>query len=277
MGLGDRDNTSSLARPRYRSAFGPLTRHVKLGGHSLFMIDAPALVDEDIRREDAGERGSARGLPQDLGYLQHMRAEQVAGRYLGCNLDFCSIWITDGLYKDTPLILFTHIPLYRPSDSNCGPLREKGTIFYVRGEGYQTLLSPETSRLLLDELKPSVIFRYFTHFLFSPATLRIADDIPTVVMTTTIVNMFTPLTDDASPKSQSSQSLLQWESANQVSNSYRSPARPTLMRINHAWCRIKYAYTVGCMPRSYSRRLYSLQRAHSQHRHTTRSTSRNVQ
>jgi hypothetical protein len=70
------------------------------------------------------------------------------------------------LYKDTPLILFTHIPLYRPSDSNCGPLREKGIMPYARGEGYQTLLSPETSRLLLDQLSPTVIFRYFTHFPF---------------------------------------------------------------------------------------------------------------
>ncbi|KAF8502047.1 Metallo-dependent phosphatase-like protein [Russula emetica] len=137
VGLGDRRNMSSLARPRYRSAFGPLTQHVKLGGHSLFMIDAPALVDEDLRREDAGKKGSVNGLPQDLEYLQHMRAGQVA---------------------NTPLILFSHIPLYRPSDSNCGPLREKGIIPYVRGDGYQTLLSPETSRLLLDELSPTVIF-----------------------------------------------------------------------------------------------------------------------
>jgi hypothetical protein len=51
-------------------------------GHSLFMIDAPALVDEDLRREDAGERGGVNGLPQDLKYLQHMPAEQVASGYL---------------------------------------------------------------------------------------------------------------------------------------------------------------------------------------------------
>jgi hypothetical protein len=82
VGLGGRRNTSSLARPRYRAAFGPLAQHVKLGGHSLFMIDAPALVDEDLRRQDAGEQGGANGLPQDLGYLQHMRAGQVASAYL---------------------------------------------------------------------------------------------------------------------------------------------------------------------------------------------------
>jgi hypothetical protein len=61
--------------------------------------------------------------------------------------------------QDMPLILFTHIPLYRPSDSNCGPLREKGIIPFVHGEGYQTLLNPETSQLLLDELQPTLIFR----------------------------------------------------------------------------------------------------------------------
>ena len=82
VGLGDRPNTSSLARPRYKSAFGPFAQHVELGGHSLFMIDASALVDEDLRLEDAGKVGSANGLPQDLEHLQHMRAGQVAGEYL---------------------------------------------------------------------------------------------------------------------------------------------------------------------------------------------------
>ena len=81
VGLGNRGNTSSLARPRYRSAFGPPTQHVVLGGHSLFMVDAPALVDEDWRRENAGE-DRAIGLPQDMEYLQHLRSERAASAYL---------------------------------------------------------------------------------------------------------------------------------------------------------------------------------------------------
>ena len=80
VGLGDRQNTSSLARPRYRSAFGPLTQHVVLDGHSLFMIDAPALVDSELRREDVGE-GRSNGLPQDIEHLQRMRAEHAASGY----------------------------------------------------------------------------------------------------------------------------------------------------------------------------------------------------
>lgn len=78
VGLGDRRNASSLARARYRAAFGPLSQHVSLGGHSLFMVDAPALVDEDLRRENAGEVGSADGLPEDLKYLQHSRLGHAA-------------------------------------------------------------------------------------------------------------------------------------------------------------------------------------------------------
>jgi hypothetical protein len=67
------------------------------------------------------------------------------------------------------LILFTHIPLYRSPDSSCGPLREKGVIPAVRGEGYQTLFTPETSQLLLNELHPTLIFRYLNP-PFSPTT-----------------------------------------------------------------------------------------------------------
>ncbi|KAI0305609.1 Metallo-dependent phosphatase-like protein [Multifurca ochricompacta] len=136
VGLGNGRDTSTLARPRYKAAFGPLAQHVVLGGHSLLMVDAPALVDEDWRRDNASESRTD-GLPQDLKYLQHLRA---------------------GHAPDAPLILFSHVPLYRSPNSDCGPLREKGSIPAVRGEGYQTLLSPETSQLLLKEFRPALIF-----------------------------------------------------------------------------------------------------------------------
>ena len=45
------------------------------------MVDAPALVDEDLRREDAAGEDRANGLPRDLEYLQHLRAENAASVY----------------------------------------------------------------------------------------------------------------------------------------------------------------------------------------------------
>ena len=78
VGLGDGRNTSKFARSRYRAAFGPLSQHVVLGGHSLLMVDSPALVDEDWRREQAGENRIDR-LPQDLNFIKHLRMQHAAG------------------------------------------------------------------------------------------------------------------------------------------------------------------------------------------------------
>ena len=62
-------------------------------------------------------------------------------------------------------VLFTHIPLSRPDDINCGPLRERGTILPGIGLGYQNTLGKDATRFLLDNLRPSLIFRSG----FSPA------------------------------------------------------------------------------------------------------------
>ena len=78
VGLGNGSDTSSFARSRYRDAFGLLSQHVVLGGHSLLMVDAPALVDEDWRREQAGETRFD-GLPQDLNSLKQMRMQDSPG------------------------------------------------------------------------------------------------------------------------------------------------------------------------------------------------------
>ncbi|KAI9442239.1 Metallo-dependent phosphatase-like protein [Lactarius indigo] len=119
VGLGDGRGTSKLSRSRYRAAFGPLAQHTRIGAES--------------RRA----RVAIDGLPQDLNFLKHLRMQHA---------------------PDAPLILLSHIPLYRSSNSSCGPLRERGSIPAVRGNGYQTQLSPETSKLLLEEFRPSLIF-----------------------------------------------------------------------------------------------------------------------
>lgn len=79
VGLGNGRDTSKIARSRYRAAFGPLAQHVVLGGHSLLMVDAAALVDEDWRREQAGEN-RIDSLPQDLNFLKHLRMQHAPGK-----------------------------------------------------------------------------------------------------------------------------------------------------------------------------------------------------
>lgn len=58
-----------------------------------------------------------------------------------------------------PTVLLTHIPLARPDTSYCGPLRERGTIRQGAGYGYENTLSAQASQLLLESLRPAVVFR----------------------------------------------------------------------------------------------------------------------
>ena len=44
------------------------------------MVDAPALVEEDWRRESVGE-DRRNDLPMDLAYLRHMRTEHAASEH----------------------------------------------------------------------------------------------------------------------------------------------------------------------------------------------------
>ncbi|KAI0051173.1 Metallo-dependent phosphatase [Auriscalpium vulgare] len=119
------------AQLRFETSFGPLNQHIHLANHSLVLIDAVGL---------AGRPHSVEALPYELEDLRLRRSQ----------------FTRDGV--ESPVVLFTHIPLYRPDSSDCGPLRERGSINTGFGYGYQNLLSPETSRMLLDAFQPSLVF-----------------------------------------------------------------------------------------------------------------------
>jgi hypothetical protein len=58
-----------------------------------------------------------------------------------------------------PRLLVTHIPLYRPADSSCGPMRESSKGILIQGGyQYQNVLLPETSDAIWKEVQPSLIF-----------------------------------------------------------------------------------------------------------------------
>jgi len=58
-----------------------------------------------------------------------------------------------------PVILFSHIPMYRPDGKGCGPLRERGTIRPGAGEGYQNTMEKQSTKQLLEIFNPEVVFR----------------------------------------------------------------------------------------------------------------------
>ncbi|KAI0074379.1 Metallo-dependent phosphatase [Panus rudis PR-1116 ss-1] len=139
IGLGDPHRFSPVAYERYRSHFGPLNQVVEIGNHSFVMINAPGLVDEDYARESKG-----------------VSFARWAASMPGGPIEFIST--VGGRQPDVPKILLTHIPLARPDGTDCGPLREKGTIRQGTGFGYQNTLSDEASDFVLQTIRPSVIF-----------------------------------------------------------------------------------------------------------------------
>lgn len=61
--------------------------------------------------------------------------------------------------KAHPVVLFSHIPLFRPDSAGCGPLRESGTIRRGAGPNYQSTIGKGVSAFLLDHLHPTMVFR----------------------------------------------------------------------------------------------------------------------
>lgn len=129
---------SPLATHRYKSSFGPLNQVVSVANHTLLLLDASKLVDEDTERTRLSKS------------IEEWKWHE------GETFDYVSR-IVPTVDRSQPLILFTHIPLHRPEGSPCGPLRERGTIRRGRGPGYQNTLGREISARLIQSLQPALI------------------------------------------------------------------------------------------------------------------------
>ncbi|KAJ6625495.1 Metallo-dependent phosphatase-like protein [Mycena sp. CBHHK59/15] len=137
-GLGASPQFSEKARARYSSHFGPPNSQVKIANHTIVLLDAPAIVEEDFQRAGYGQSYSDwKSIP-------------------GGPIEFVKSFAKS---KDQdPVVLFTHIPLSRPDGANCGPNRERGTIRRGVGFGYQNTLGKTASDFLLENISPSVVF-----------------------------------------------------------------------------------------------------------------------
>ncbi|XP_020100776.1 uncharacterized protein C630.12 [Ananas comosus] len=72
--------------------------------------------------------------------------------------------------KSNPTVLLTHIPLYRPDNTHCGPYRSSPVInqrisyaAFDQGITYQNYLDKETSNLLLSSIKPILVLSGHDH------------------------------------------------------------------------------------------------------------------
>ncbi|TFK94581.1 hypothetical protein K466DRAFT_657614 [Polyporus arcularius HHB13444] len=134
------DSTSARrARQRFTSHFGPLNQHVSVRNHTLVMLDAAGLVEEDYQRSAKYvDYDHWTPLPRGAVEFVHSLKEEADQAH--------------------PAILFTHIPLHRPDTASCGPLRERGTIRRGVGPSYQNTLGKKTTTFVLKSVTPEIVF-----------------------------------------------------------------------------------------------------------------------
>ncbi|KZV98537.1 hypothetical protein EXIGLDRAFT_727622 [Exidia glandulosa HHB12029] len=140
VGLGDSASVSQRSRQRFLAAFGGTSTNsvARIGNHTLVLLDAPGLVEEDYRRFGA-----------------EVEFEDWQG-IKGGAIDFVKKF--SPREKDEPVVLFTHIPLSRPDSASCGPLRERRTgIRRGVGRGYQNLIGKQTTEFVLGGLRPGLV------------------------------------------------------------------------------------------------------------------------
>ncbi|KAI0675017.1 hypothetical protein C8Q78DRAFT_1183099 [Trametes maxima] len=138
VGLNIDPATARQVRRRFTTHFGPLNQQVSVHNHTLVILDAAGLVEEDYARA-AYNVDYERWTSVPNGSVEFVR------------------FLRDEVEKQ-PTVLLTHIPLYRPDTAPCGPFREKGNIHRGVGPGYQNTLGKKTSTFLLQTLKPSLVF-----------------------------------------------------------------------------------------------------------------------
>ncbi|OSD03992.1 hypothetical protein PYCCODRAFT_1451328 [Trametes coccinea BRFM310] len=138
VGLNIEPSAAREARNRFTTHFGPLNQRVVLRNHTLVMLDAAGLVEEDYLRA-AKYIDYEHWKPLPHGTVEFVHSLQNE-------------------FQAHPMVLFTHIPLHRPDTASCGPLREKGTIHRGVGPGYQNTLGKKTTTFLLQTLRPNMVY-----------------------------------------------------------------------------------------------------------------------
>lgn len=158
IGLDFSPSFSPHAYARYTSHFGVPNFEISLANHTLIMFDAPGYADENAKRH-AQKKSVEEWVPMPGRSLQFMKKFASAKFHFTPDKNKNKNLISpfEATHTD-PVILFSHIPLYRQDGKSCGPLRERGTLRPGAGHGYQNTLAKHASQRLVQALKPIAIF-----------------------------------------------------------------------------------------------------------------------
>ena len=161
-------------RKRFETYLGEGNRVDVIGNHTFVSLDTVSLSARDQGGSDEiwgpgfdmlnaleGERNAA--VSRHLRHLYNdpspvHRVYESHMRDLKNDYDVAVLQIPRDMTADDqqrpsqlPTILLSHVPLYRPPDTNCGPLREKGKAISISsGYQYQNALTPSLTDFLIE-------------------------------------------------------------------------------------------------------------------------------
>ncbi|KAJ2663357.1 hypothetical protein IW148_002487 [Coemansia sp. RSA 1199] len=128
IGIGN--SVVQTALQRFHEYVGPSNQILDLGGHQIILLDTLTLESDnaDVRKS----------TQETIDWLQTERTEMQTIK---------------------PRILFTHVPMWRPPNTYCGPLRQTTPEILSRsGYQFRDQLFKNTTELLLDAIQPNAVF-----------------------------------------------------------------------------------------------------------------------
>lgn len=198
--LGFANGISAPVKERFETYFGPLNRIDVVGNHTFVSVDTVSLSAMDQVDPATGSSGLGDGtatatarsglwkpVEEFLTRAKEAKAQAVQHEHMSIT------GATEALYTQKklsalaanvtslseaptidhtpsaaipahyPTVLLTHVPLYRPPDTDCGPLRERGhALSITAGYQYQNVLTPLVSKAIVSSLDAEEIAQIYS-------------------------------------------------------------------------------------------------------------------
>lgn len=101
--LGDSKSFSPSARTRYKSHFGPLNSHTSIANHTVILLDAMGLVEEDYQRHSRGQ-SYAQWKPMPGGTVEFAASFAKGQGFISLALDFFMYCISEESKQPVTLV-----------------------------------------------------------------------------------------------------------------------------------------------------------------------------
>ncbi|ORZ17179.1 Metallo-dependent phosphatase-like protein [Absidia repens] len=134
--IGIRDGIKPEVFQRFQAQFGPTSLiHPLAYNHTLVVLDTAALTNTN----------------RDTKMMIQQEALDVMNEMMMAN---------QGQEKTGLRVLLSHVPLYRPEQTSCGPLRVQSRPFIYQRYGYQyqNMMNADVSHAILQSIQPDLVF-----------------------------------------------------------------------------------------------------------------------